>query len=95
MEKNPLLVPVIILIAVVVVAVIVSVFFFSAFYSGNLHQSNQTNQSNQTSVNELSFNFHGETAKANLIAQNLTGKTIFIDASPKALQHSNPQSLSA
>jgi len=93
MEKNPFLVPVIILIAVVVVAVIVSVFVFSAFYSVNFHQSNQSNQTNQTSVNELSFNFHGEITKANVIAQNLIDKTVFINASAKGLQHSNIQSL--
>ena len=61
MEKNPFLVPVIILIAVVVVAVIVGVFIFWTFYSVNF---NQANGANQTNVNELNFNFHGGYGKS-------------------------------
>ena len=74
MEKNPFLVPVIILIAVVIVAVIVGVFVFWLF-SVNF---NQASGSNQTNGNELSFNFHGDMAKVNIVAQNLIGKTVLI-----------------
>jgi uncharacterized membrane protein YvbJ len=91
MEKSPFLVPVIILIAVVVVAVIVGVFIFWTFYSN----FNQANESNQTNGNELSFNFQGDTAKVNVITQNLIGKTILITASSKGLQNTIPQPLSA
>jgi uncharacterized membrane protein YvbJ len=65
---------VIALIAVIVTAVIVSVFVASLFFSINLNQTN--NNANQTNVNQLSFNFQGETAKANVLLQNLIGKTI-------------------
>ena len=92
MEKNPFLVPVIILIAVVVVAVIVGVFIFWTFSPVNF---NQANGANQTNGNELSFNLHGDMAKANVIAQNLMGKTILINTSAKGLQHTNIQSLLA
>jgi uncharacterized membrane protein YvbJ len=82
MEKNPFLVPVIILIAVVTIAVIVGVFIFWTFYSVNI---NQANGANQTNVNELSFNFQGGMAKANFIAQNLMGKSILINTFAKGL----------
>ncbi len=92
MEKNPFLVPVIILIAVVVVAVIVGVFIFWTFYSVNF---NQANGANQTNGNELSFNFQGDMAKVNVIAQNLIGKTILINTSATGLQHTNYQQVPA
>jgi DNA-binding transcriptional regulator of glucitol operon len=85
MEKNPFLVPVIILIAVVTIAVIVGVFVFWTVYSN----FNQANGSNQTNGNELSFNFHGDMAKVNIIAQNLIGKTVLITTSATRLQHTN------
>ena len=85
MEKNPFLVPVIILIAVVIAAVIVGVFIFW-FYSLNF---NQASGSNQTNVQELSFNFHGDMTKVNVIAQNLIGKTVLITASATGLQRTN------
>ncbi len=85
MEKNPFLVPVIILIAVVVVAVIVGVFIFWTFYSS----FNQANGANQNNGNELSFNFQGGMAKANFIAQNLMCKSILITTSAKGLQPTN------
>ncbi len=77
MEKNPFLVPVIILIAVVVIAVIVGVFIFWTFYS----IFNQANGANQPNGNELSFNFQGDMAKVNFIAQNLIGKSILTTSS--------------
>jgi flagellar basal body-associated protein FliL len=92
MEKNPFLVPVIVLIAVVVVAVIVSVFIFWTFYSVNF---NQANGSNQTNGNELSFNFQGDMAKVNVIAQNLIGKTVLITASATGLHRTNHQPVPA
>ncbi|HKM60748.1 MAG TPA: zinc ribbon domain-containing protein [Candidatus Bathyarchaeia archaeon] len=92
MEKSPFLVPVIILIAVVVVAVIVGVFIFWTFYSVNF---NQSNGSNQTNVNELSFNFQGDIAKANVIAQNLIGKTVLITTSATGLHRTNHQPVPA
>jgi flagellar basal body-associated protein FliL len=86
MKKNPFLVPVIILIAVVTIAVIVGVFVFWTFYSVNF---NQANGANQTNVQELSFNFHGDMAKVNVLAQNLIGKTVLITTFATGLQHTN------
>lgn len=86
-EKNPFLIPIIILLVVVVVAVIVGVFILWTV-SVNF---NQSNGSSQTNGNELSFNFHGGVAKANVIAQNLMGKTILINTSAKGLQHTDPR----
>ena len=70
---------------VVVAAVIVGVFILWTFHSN----FNQANGANQTNSNELSFNFHGDIAKSNMIAQNLIGKTILINTSAKELQLTN------
>jgi hypothetical protein len=73
-QKSPFLVPLIILLALVVVAVILGAFVLWTI-SVNFNQSNGSNQSNG---NELSFNLHGDMAKANVTAQNLICKTILI-----------------
>ncbi|MGD0203081.1 MAG: zinc-ribbon domain-containing protein [Candidatus Bathyarchaeia archaeon] len=91
-EKNPFLVPVIILIAVVTIAIIVGVVIFWTFYSVNF---NQANGANQTNVHELSFNFQGDMAKVNVIAQNLIGKTVLITTSATGLQYTNHQMVPA
>jgi multidrug resistance efflux pump len=92
MEKNPFLVPVIVLIAVVIVAVVVGAFIFWTFYSINF---NQTNGGNQTNGNEVSFNFHGLIANVNVIAQDLMGKTVLITVSPIILQQTYRQQVKA
>ena len=87
-EKNPFLVPTIVLIAVVVIAVIVGVVAFWALTSGSFNQANGSNQSNG---NQLSFNFHGNIAKASFAAQPLMGKTQLTKNPPKRLQQTNIQ----
>lgn len=65
------------LIVVVAVAVIVSLVVFSLFYSTNF---NQTNDSNQTNVSRLNFHVQGGIPNVNVLAQNLTSKTSFINS---------------
>jgi uncharacterized membrane protein YvbJ len=81
-EKNPYLVPTIVLIAVVLVAVIVGVIVFWTIYSVNFNQSNGSSQTNGKD-NELSLNSHVDTAKVNFVAKNLLGKTVLVDNSHK------------
>jgi len=83
-EKNPLLVPVIVLLVVVVVAVIVGAFVLWTIYAN----SNQANGS-RTNGNELSLSFQSEMAKANVMAQNLIGKTVLNGSSAAGLQYTD------
>ncbi len=61
------------IVAVVVVVVIVGIFVFAFFYSEQVNQSN--NNANQGNTMSLSFNVPTAIPKANVLAQNLTGKT--------------------
>jgi hypothetical protein len=76
----------------VTIAIIVGVVIFWTFYSVNF---NQANGANQTNVHELSFNFQGDMAKVNVIAQNLIGKTVLITTSATGLQYTNHQMVPA
>jgi len=76
--KDPLVVTAIILIAIVVVAVIVSAIILAPLHPVNF---NQTNQINQPNINTLNLNFQADVAEVNVIAQNLTGRTILINTS--------------
>ena len=89
--KNSFLVPIIILIAVVVVAVIVSGFIVWTFYNS----FNQSKGASQTNGQQLSFDFHGNIARANAMAQNLICKTVLINTYAIGLQPTNFQSLPA
>jgi hypothetical protein len=70
----------IILIAIVVVAVIVSAIILAPLHPVNFSQTNQVNQPN---INTLNLNFQADVAEVNIIAQNLTGKTILINTTAK------------
>lgn len=78
--KDPLVVTAIILIAIVVVAVIVSAIILAPLHPVNFSQTNQVNQPN---INALNLNFQADVAEVNIIAQNLTGRTILINTSAK------------
>jgi uncharacterized protein HemX len=75
--KSPVSTPVIVLVAVVALAVIISVFVFLTFYPVNFNQTSPANQTNQTNVTKLSFNLQEGMAHGNLLAENLTDKTVF------------------
>jgi hypothetical protein len=77
---------VIVLIAVVAAAVIVSVLVFSTFYPVNFNRANTVNQTN---VHKLSFNPQEGMSQANVLAQNLTDKTVFIAVSATTIQRTN------
>jgi hypothetical protein len=79
-RRDPLVMAVIILIAIVVASVIVNVLVLAPLHSVNF---NQTNQVDQPGIKTLNFNFQANTAEVNIIAQNLTGKTILINTSAK------------
>ena len=77
-RKDPLIVTAIILIAIVVTALIVSAIILAPLHPVNF---NQTNQVNQPNINTLNLNFQADVAEVNVIAQNLTGRTILINTS--------------
>jgi hypothetical protein len=78
MEKSPFLIPVIILIAIVFTALIVSAIIVAPLHPVNFSQTNEVNQPN---ISKLNLNFQADVAEVNVIAQNLTGKTILINTS--------------
>lgn len=78
MGKNPFLIPAIFLIGIVLTAVIVSAIVFAPVNPVNF---NQTNEVNQPNVNRLNLNFQADVAEINIIAQNLTDKTILTTVS--------------
>jgi len=86
--KRPVSTPVIILIAVVAAAAIVSILVFATFYPVNF---NRANPDNQTNVQKLSFNPQKGEGQANILDQDLQGKTGFIAVSAATTQFANRQ----
>ncbi len=76
--KDPLVIAAIVLVVILVVAAIVTAIVFAPLYPVEFNQANEVNQPN---INQLNFNLDADTAQINIIAQNLTDKTILMTVS--------------
>ncbi len=73
MRSEPLVIAGIVLVAILISAVIISILIFAPINVVNLGQTNEINQPN---VKTLNLNFYADIAQVNIIAQNVSDRTI-------------------